>query len=262
MILDCSLTLVTGATGGGVGSEIVKMILDRDGSVCLHGRTEQSTMEYLRKLAHDGYDLDSVVPVWADLGCPIEVEALAFKLSSLPIDSFVHNASEGGIAKSLHELEWAHWQRELQINLTSAFVICKNILPFMVEKSFGRIVFLSSSAAKRGARGRNAAYSASKAALIGLTKQLALEYGRNGILVNCVAPSQIDTLRARENNRRTDQDFILRGKEIPLGRVAKPSDIAPFCIWLASNQNTYLTGQSIDLDGGSSLSPSSSTLTK
>ncbi len=134
-----------------------------------------------------------------------------------------------------------------RVNLFAPFCLSQAVLPGMKLKEWGRIVNVSSIWGINSMEYR-AAYSASKFALDGMTLALALEYAKDGILANCVAPGFTDT-ELTKKNLGDDGINNLVGK-IPIGRMAQPKEISKLIVWLASPENTYITGQNIVIDGG------------
>ena len=135
----------------------------------------------------------------------------------------------------------------LQVNLTAPMRLIRGLLPQMRAKHYGRIVNIS-SVWSLVSKPRRFAYSTVKAAVNGMTRAAAVECARDGILVNAVAPGYVNTELTRKNNSESDLQAIAR--TIPAGRLAEPSEIAAVAAFLASAQNTYLTGQTISVDGG------------
>lgn len=138
----------------------------------------------------------------------------------------------------------------LEINLFANRDILRTVLPSMQLNKYGKIVAVSSLYASRARNGRSA-YSASKAGLEALIRSVAIEFGKDGIVANSIAPGFVDTDLTRKNNSNAKIKEI--EEKIPLGRLAEPREIASLVKYLISNENSYLTGQTIFIDGGVSL---------
>ncbi|MFI0350334.1 SDR family NAD(P)-dependent oxidoreductase [Actinomadura sp. 9N407] len=167
-----------------------------------------------------------------------------------PIAILVNAAGMDGF-KRFTRLEFADWQRVIDVNLNGVFHCVQAVLPDMLEAGWGRIVNISSSSAQSGQQ-LMAHYVAAKSAVNGLTKALALEFGPAGITVNAVPPGFIDTpmLRRAEERERlggTVEDHIQR---TPVRRVGRPEDIAAACSFLVSEEAGYITGQILGVNGG------------
>lgn len=135
----------------------------------------------------------------------------------------------------------------LDVNFHANLELLRTIIPHMQEKGFGRIVVVSSLFAVRAKNGRSA-YSGSKAALEAVVRHIALENAKFGILANMISPGFVDTELTRKNNNEKEIEIITN--RIPLGRLASPSEIANVVAFLVSSDNTYITGQTINVDGG------------
>jgi len=142
------------------------------------------------------------------------------------------------------------FQEVIEINLLANRDLLLNVLPMMKKNNFGRIVFISSLYATRAREGRSA-YSISKAGLEALARSIAIEYAACGVLVNVVAPGFVRTNLTEKNN--SVQDILKIESSIPLGRLADPKEIASVVSYLTSEENTYITGQTILVDGGLSI---------
>jgi 2-hydroxycyclohexanecarboxyl-CoA dehydrogenase len=142
------------------------------------------------------------------------------------------------------------WDRLIAINLTGTFTCVQAALPDMLAAGWGRIVTISSQSAQSGAPNM-AHYAASKGGVIGLTKALAVELARQGITVNTIPPSLVDTPMARKAEAAGDFPGVdIVGPMVPLGRAGTPADIAAACSFLCSEGGSYITGQLIGVNGG------------
>jgi 3-oxoacyl-[acyl-carrier protein] reductase len=165
------------------------------------------------------------------------------------IDILVNNA---GIypQKPFLEMTEADWNKVINVNLNGTFHCTKEVLPGMVERKYGKIVNLTSIAGTTVGFVNLVHYSASKAAIAGFTKSLALEVAPHGVNVNAVAPGPIDVGDAMQGSQEFMSQII---KMIPTGRMGKPADIANLVLFLASDQASFITGQCIVSDGGYTL---------
>jgi len=134
-----------------------------------------------------------------------------------------------------------------QVNVAAPFMLCKALVPGMQRRRFGRIVNITSIYSVVSRAGRSA-YSASKFGLFGLARALALEVAKDNVLVNCLAPGFVDT--ELSHNILGEKGVAEMTQKIPVGRFAKPEEIAKYVVFLASDENTYMTGQNIVVDGG------------
>lgn len=151
--------------------------------------------------------------------------------------------------KRFIDIEFADWQRVIDVNLNGVFHCVQAVLPDMIEAGWGRIVNISSSSTHSG-QPYMAPYVAAKSAVNGLTKSLALEYGPSGITVNAVPPGFIDTPMLRKSEER---GFVVVQKNIdstPVRRIGRPEDIAAACAFLISEEAGYITGQILGVNGG------------
>jgi NAD(P)-dependent dehydrogenase (short-subunit alcohol dehydrogenase family) len=191
-----------------------------------------------------------VAPMRGELDLASETSVRAWLASvDLTFDVLVNNAGENEPAP-FAEVQPERLRRTLEVNLASALFLMQAIAPGMAARGHGRIVNISSVYASRARPGR-AAYSASKAALEAITRTAALEFGVSGVLVNAVAPGFVETDLTRKNN--APEVLAALAARTAVGRLAAPAEIAEVVAFLASARNTYLTGQSIVVDGGFSI---------
>ena len=161
-------------------------------------------------------------------------------------DILINNAGVNKIQPFI-EIKEVDFLKIQKINIFAPFVFCKAAIPSMKANGWGRIVNISSIWGKISKSGR-ASYSASKFALDGMTAALALEHSADGILANCLAPGFTDTELTR--NSLGDLEISKLMKDIPIKRLANVEEISDFVFWLCSEDNSYMTGQNIAIDGG------------
>ncbi|OBK96479.1 short-chain dehydrogenase [Mycobacterium asiaticum] len=203
------------------------------------GRSVADTLQSkgIRVLRPARQDLDLAVP-----------ESVAAYLANLdePVDTLVLNAGINN-PQPFKELSMENWSSTQQVNVSSNILLLQGLLPRMAAVGYGRVVAVSSVYAHRARPGR-VAYSASKAAIEEMVRSVAVEYGPFGVLANCVAPGFVLTELTYQNN--DEKQLQALAERIPVGRPAEPEEVALFICWLASAENSYITGQSIAIDGG------------
>jgi len=192
-------------------------------------------------------DYPQIHTVKADLTKQVQVKAMLSKLLDLygKIDVLVNNA---GIAqqKLFTDITEQDWDSMFDTNVKSMFLVTKGVLPKMIQNKYGKIVNISSMWGITGAS-CEVHYSASKAAVIGLTKALAKEVGLSGINVNCVAPGIIQT----DMNKNLDcETLAILKEETPLNKLGTPEQIASLVAFLVSDNSEFITGQIISANGG------------
>jgi len=168
-----------------------------------------------------------------------------------PADILVNDVGLGANPRPIEDIPRSEWDDFMAINVTSAFLVTKSVLPGMRARDYGRIVNLSSNAGRSASPISNVHYSTSKAAIMGFTRKLAFEEGANGIAVNAVAPGVVYTDRVRLRYEALDPaEQERRMAEIPLRRPAQPEEIAAAILFLASDDASYMTGVIMDVNGG------------
>jgi len=238
--LEGKKALITGASGG-IGKEIAKVLIEHNAEVCVSGRNHEELNALKNSLGKKCH------VVTCDLSKKDEIIELVKKADEFMgyIDILVNNA---GITKDNIFLRMSEneWEDVLNVNLNSTFNILKLITKGMVKRKYGRIINISSVVGVTGGAGQ-VNYSASKAGLIGLTKSLSQEIATRNITVNCIAPGFIETpMTEKLDDKR--KDAILNS--IPMNRIGKPKDLSSAIIFLASKESSYITGQTLHINGG------------
>ena len=199
------------------------------------------------RLLADGFD---VLTADRDQGCDLRFDVARGEIPELDdVDVCVSNAAITDTIAPAHRMTSEQWEQDISVNLSGAFRVVQACLRGMRERRWGRIVVISSGAARDGLPGQ-VAYSASKAGTIGLVKTIAAENARRGITANAVLPGLIATERVREMPREVlDRvDAVL-----PAGRMGSPQEVAALVAFLASEEAGYINGEAIGIDGGAGL---------
>ncbi|MEJ6810119.1 MAG: 3-oxoacyl-[acyl-carrier-protein] reductase [Amylibacter sp.] len=241
--LSNKCALVTGASGG-IGGAIAKALYSQGSKVALSG----TRVEPLRALAEElGYRA-YVVP--CNLSDVDAVKALSKTAADQMggIDILVNNA---GITRDnlFMRMSDEDWQQVLDINLTSTMHLMKSVMRTMMKQRFGRIINITSIVGVTGNAGQ-VNYAASKAGMIGMTKSFAQEIASRGITANCIAPGFIETAMTAELPEAVIKNML---GSIPQGRMGNADEIAATVAFLASNEASYITGQTLHVNGGMAM---------
>jgi 2-hydroxycyclohexanecarboxyl-CoA dehydrogenase len=241
------VALVTGAAAG-IGAAIARR-LARDGIAI---GVVDVLIDDARKVAEQIVSAGGkAIALQADITDRKQVESAVGKLREAfgPVTILVNNAGITGFV-AFEELTEAQWDKMFEVNVKGTFIITQVVLPDMKAAGWGRIVNISSSSAQSGAP-RMAHYSASKGAIIALTKTLAREFGPLGITCNNIPPrfvmNTVMSEQAFQNANISREESIQAG---PIRRQGEPEDIAGACAWLVSDEAGYVTGQTIGVNGG------------
>lgn len=236
--------LITGASRG-IGAATARLFARAGYAVALnYCRSEERAMALSQELRTEGH---TVLPVRADVSDPVQVAEMVDKVLKYfsQLDVLVCNAGTAGTGL-FSDVDYAEWRRIFSVNVDGVYHCCREVTPHFIHRKAGKIITVSSIWGTVGGSCETA-YSASKAAVIGLTKALAKELGPSGITVNCVAPGVIDTEMNRDLSR---EDLDALAAETPLERLGRPEDVARTILFLASEGGDFLTGQVISPNGG------------
>ena len=256
MKLDGKVALITGG-GSGIGAAIAERFVADGAKLCIAGRRQEKLDEMARKLP-----AGMVLRCAGDVTKPEDVRrmvetALVF---TGRLDVLVNNAAIDPGGATIVETDPELWQRVLETNLTGPFYLMKAAIPHMIEGGGGSIINLASLGGLRCLPGMPA-YCTSKAALIMLTKQVALDFGPDNIRCNAVCPGGTRTAMLEESLRpladvlETDLDgvFDCISSMVPMRRTADPAEITGICSYLASDDSTFMTGSVLLIDGGAAI---------
>jgi gluconate 5-dehydrogenase len=250
--LDGKRALITGGSRG-LGRAMAQALAEAGAELVLVGREPDSLRTAAAELAALGRRVH-VVP--GDLSTPAETERMCRLVLAdhSPIDILINNVGGRRINIPTEQLPLEDWQRILDLNLTSAFLCCKHIGGDMVRRRAGRVINIASISGlivNRGIHGRT--YETAKAALISLTRTLAVDWATSGVTVNAIAPGGFLT---EPNRRWFEQMPELRTTfedMVPMGRLGNPDEIGPLALYLASDASSYMTGALLVIDGGYTL---------
>ena len=242
--LSGKTALVTGATGG-IGAALARSLHAQGAHVVLSG-TRQAVLD---EMAGDLKDRVSVAS--ANLSDPDSVDGLvaaAEAAAGAPLDILVANA---GITRDglLMRMKDEDWDAVIRVNLESYFRLSRAAVKGMMKRRYGRIIGITSVVGVMGNPGQTN-YAASKAGMIGFSKALAQEVGSRGITVNCIAPGFIESPMTDALNEAQKTQIL---STIPAGRLGSGDEIAAACVYLASAEAAYVTGQTLHVNGGMAM---------
>ena len=241
--LENEITLVTGASRG-IGAGIAKLFGESGSYVLGTATTQDGANAITHSLNQDGSKGEGIVLDVSD------AEAVSKMMKDLKerdlLPSILVNNAGISLESLLMRIKDDDWKKIIDTNLSSAFYLCKAAVSGMMKNRKGRIINIGSVVGSIGAIG-NAHYSASKAALLGFTKSLALEVGSRGITVNNIAPGYITTDMTKDIKNELSDALM---DKIPMNRFGSPEDIAKVALFLASESGSYITGQTIHVNGG------------
>lgn len=239
--------VITGA-GNGIGRAIATGFCEAGAAVGLLDVNEEGVKTLAEALQDGGgvataavCDVSQAKEVRASMG------AVASALGGL--DLVVSGAAVFTPSVTLHELPDEEWDRALAVNLSGAFNVCKHAMPYLLDAGHGGIILIASQMGRVANPGQ-AAYCATKGALIQFAKGMALDYAGLGIRVNALSPGGVVTNRLIERYGDTETAEREWGPRHPLGRLAQPEEIARAALFLASEESSFMTGSDLLIDGG------------
>jgi 3-oxoacyl-[acyl-carrier protein] reductase len=227
------VALITGGSSG-IGAATARRLLDEGARV--------ASLD-VHRAAPDG-----VLALEGDVSRSAEIEAAVDETQRElgPIDVLVCSAGVPGASLATIDVTDEEWRRVMGINADGVFFSNRAVIPGMVTRGYGRIVNVASIAGKEG-NPMAGAYSASKAAVIGMTKAIGKDLARTGVIVNCVAPAVIETPIL---DGITEEHIGYMVERIPMGRMGEPEEVAALICWLASEECSFSTGATYDISGG------------
>lgn len=239
--------IITGAASG-IGRATARVLAESGAAVTINYRRNEKDAEDLRKeIVSSG---GRAIAVQADVTIAADHDALVKRATEKfgPVDILVNNA--GSLIERLRILELTEqrWDEVMDLNLKSAFLCCKAVVPSMIERKTGAIINLSSIAGRTGGALGSIHYSTAKGGLITFTKGLAKELAPFGIRVNAVSPGVIDTPYHEQFSSPEMMKGYVNG--IPMGRVGSAEEVAKVIAFLASDAASYLAGETIEINGG------------
>jgi NAD(P)-dependent dehydrogenase (short-subunit alcohol dehydrogenase family) len=250
-VLEGRVGLVTGGASG-IGAAAVRTLVEAGARVMIADIDEPGARETIDGIG----DKDAVSFAKTDISqLSAAEEMVAATVEAFgKLDFALNNAGVellGG--PMLHEVSEAEWQRLITVNLTGAWNCVRAEIPALRDSGGGSIV-LTSSGLGLGAMPGHSAYIASKSGVVGLTKAAAVEYGAEGIRVNCICPGAINTPMFRELQKADPAIASVAREKNPMKRFGEPAEIADAALWLVSDGSTYVNGHALVIDGGHAVS--------
>ena len=249
--LDGRVVVVTGAAGG-IGRAISAELATQGAAVACADLDEAAARAVAEEVATIGpaSAVGVAIDVADSASVAAAIEAVTAELG--PIDVLVNNAGIDVIGPFV-ESDEETWDRLLAVNLKGPIVACRAVLDDMLARGSGRIVNIGSDAGRVGSSGE-AVYSAAKGGVIAFTKALAREVAASGVTVNCVCPGPTDTALLDQVADYDQKLYDALARAIPMRRIGRPDDIAPVVAFLASDAAGFMTGQTVSVSGGLTMS--------
>ena len=246
--LNRKRALVTGA-GQGLGTAIAEQLLAAGADVALHYFSSEAGA---RAVKAAGEKLGRRVEIFrADLTREAEASALANRAADFlgGLDILINNTGDLVQRRAIAEVDLQFWQRVIDVNVTSMMLVTRASLPWLLQAGQASIVNLSSLAGRKGGHPGSLVYSTAKGAILTWTRSLATELAAQGVRVNAVAPGFILGTRFHQTHTTADSAQATV-RQIPLGRAGNPADVARAVVFLASEYDGFITGATLDINGG------------
>jgi NAD(P)-dependent dehydrogenase (short-subunit alcohol dehydrogenase family) len=243
--LDGKVVVITGA-GGGIGREAAQLFSEEGASVCVadvSAEAGEETAAACREAFFQQVDVSDPVSVEAMYAATVDryggVDVLYNNAGIMPADD-----------ASVLDTEPDAWDRVLDVNAKGVYLCCRHGIPKLLERGGGSVINVASFVALVGAATSQIAYTASKGAVLSLTRELAVEFARRGVRVNALCPGPVETPLLLRLFGEDPAAFERRQVHLPMGRLAKPREIALGALFLASDESSYVTGATFLVDGG------------
>jgi NAD(P)-dependent dehydrogenase (short-subunit alcohol dehydrogenase family) len=243
--LEDKVVVITGA-GSGIGREAALLFAAEGAKICVADVSAEAG-EQTASECRDAFFQE------VDVTDSASVEALyrATKERYGGVDVLYNNAGimpEGD--ESVTDTSEEVWERVLRVNATGVFLCCKHGIPHLLDRGGGSVINVASFVAMMGAASPQVAYTASKGAVLSMTRELAVEFARRGVRVNALCPGPVETPLLMRLFEHDQAAFERRRVHLPMGRLAKPREIAQGALFLASDESSYVTGATFLVDGG------------
>jgi NAD(P)-dependent dehydrogenase (short-subunit alcohol dehydrogenase family) len=239
--------IVTGSTRG-IGRATAELFASEGANVVIVGMNEELGMEVTDEIQkNDGSAFFQKTDVTSGEDLDTLVHAALDQFGS--IDILINNAGIGGSLANMDQITDDEWKQVLATNLTAPFQLMRRVIPLMEENEGGTIVNVASMASTAAGRG-GIAYTSAKHGLLGLTRQISLDHGHNGIRINAVLPGPIETRMIQRILEMPQHPLNMKIKMSPSGRPGKPEEVAQAIAFLASDESMFIHGAALAVDGG------------